>query len=149
MFRHRFLDCVALLVLAAFFNLACGSSQRQIQSLSVSPAAANARDYPGGKIPFVATGHYSKAPTTVTPLNARWGVASVQAANGVETFGLANGAVSVDTNGLAQCTSGASGNYAVAAWADLPASAPLPCAVNAFGAPTCYTVLGIAHLTCP
>ena len=149
MFRQGFFVGVVFVGLAVFATLACGNSPRQVQSVSVSPIAADAQDYPGGNIPFVATGHYNKAPTTVTPLEARWGVASVQVVNGVETYGLANGAVSVDTTGVAHCAAGASGNYAVGAWADLPASVPIPCPINPFGAPTCYTVLGTAHLTCP
>jgi hypothetical protein len=57
MFRGEFSVCVVMLGLAAFLTLACGNSTRQVQSVSVSPTAANAQDYPGGNIPFVATGH--------------------------------------------------------------------------------------------
>lgn len=57
------------LVLTAFFILACGgSSTRQLQSISISQAMN------GAQIQFVATGTFSAAPTTVTPLPVFWSI---------------------------------------------------------------------------
>jgi len=151
MSRLGYFVSLVFLGLAACMLWACGSSHRQIQSISLSPASADAQDYPNGKVQFVATGHYDAAPTTVTPLQAGWGVASEQLVSGVETFGLANGALSVDTNGVAQCAAGASGTYAVGAWVSLSVTGPPPsCPSGPFGQPyACSAVLGTAQLTCP
>lgn len=151
MSRLGYLVSIVFLGLAGCMFLACGGSPGQIQSITLSPPSADAQNYPNGKVPFVATGHYNAAPTTVTPLQASWGVASEQLVNGVETFGFANGALSVDTNGVAQCTAGASGTYAVGAWVNLAVNGPPPgCPSGPFGQPyACLAVLGTAQLTCP
>ena len=46
--------------------LSCGSGGRQLQSISISQTAV------GTQIHFVATGTFSKAPSTVTPLPVDW-----------------------------------------------------------------------------
>ena len=138
MSRHGFAVWIVFLGLAACITVACGSTPRQIQSVTVSPASADAQNYPDGKVQFVATGQYNTAPMTVTPVQAYWGPSS----------GL-NRAVSIDENGVAQCAAGASGTYSVGAWVDLPVTVPIPCAVGLYGEPICYTVLGTAKLTCP
>ena len=139
MSRHGFFLCVIFLALAACMTLACGSS-RQIQSVTLSPASADAQNYPDGKVPFVATGHYNHAPMTATPLQAFWGP---PAGSPVDS------GISVDANGVAQCAPGASGTYSVGAWVDLPVTRALPCGVGQYGEPVCYTVVGTAQLTCP
>ncbi len=59
-----------LLLPVAFLTLACGSSNnRQLQSITIN-AVAN-----GSQIQFVATGTFSAAPTTVTPLPVSWSFA--------------------------------------------------------------------------
>jgi hypothetical protein len=150
--RLRLFVSVGVLGGAACLTLACGttrSGQHLIQSLTLSPASADAQNYPGGKVAFVATGDYSTAPTTVTPLTANWGAESVQIWNGVVTYGSANGAVSVDANGVAQCASSASGTYAVVAWVIQDPTLQGGCASgNSIGEP-CNAVQGIAQLTCP
>ena len=98
--------CVFTLGIAAYGLLACGSPSRQVQSITLSPASADAQTYPNGQVPFVATGYYNVAPTTVTPLQANWGAASGSLP--------ANGAVTLDANGVAQCSAGASGTYTIA-----------------------------------
>jgi hypothetical protein len=62
------------LVLLAAFALSCGSSSDcALQSITLSPATADAKDYPGGQVQFTATGNYDADPKTVTPLSAGWG----------------------------------------------------------------------------
>jgi hypothetical protein len=135
MSRRGFFLWIFFLGLAASLTSACGSS-RQVQSVTVSPTSADAQNYPDGKVPFVATGHYNMAPMTVTPLQAYWGPSL-------------NSPISVDENGVAQCNAGASGTYSVGGWVDLPVGRPLPCGIGVYGEPVCYTVLGTARLTCP
>lgn len=58
-----------LLLLPILFTLACGSgSHRQLQSISISQAVN------GKQIQFVATGTFSAAPITVTPLAVFWSI---------------------------------------------------------------------------
>lgn len=145
---HRSIVCIAFLGFAAWIALACGSSPK-LQSITVSPASADAQNYPNGEVPFVATGHYNSSPTTVTPLQANWGAALFQNENG--TMVPTNEAVSVDTNGVAQCGANASGTYSIAASVQLPYSGPaLPCPPPAYSnEASCPSVVGTAQLTCP
>jgi hypothetical protein len=138
--------CFFSLIWAAAITLACGSPSRRIQSLTVNPTSADAQSYPGGRVPFVATGYYNTSPATVTPLQANWSVLSEQVLNGVETL-LPTTEVSVDTNGVAQCAAGASGTYVLGAW--VAYQSRVSCTViRPFGDP-CDSVLGTAQLTCP
>jgi len=58
-----------LLLIVASLALSCGSgSGRQLQSITVTQTVN------GQQIEFVATGTFSEAPTTVTPLPVTWGV---------------------------------------------------------------------------
>lgn len=141
MSRDTFSLWIISLVFAAWITLACGGGARQVQSITVNPASADAQDYPNGKVPFIATGNYNSTPTTVTPLQANWGAASGSVP--------ANGAVTVDSRGAAQCNVGASGTYTIGAWVDLPVTGTPPCPSFAFGAASCNHVLGTATLTCP
>jgi hypothetical protein len=139
--------------LAASLALACGSNPsgpHLIQSLTLSPASADAQSYPDGKVAFVATGHYDTPPLTVTPIQASWGAESETMSNGTITYGSANGAVSVDANGVAQCAAGASDTYAIVAWTVQNPNLQGACGSgNSIGEPGCNVVQGIAQLTCP
>ncbi|HKF03518.1 MAG TPA: hypothetical protein VKB49_14470 [Candidatus Sulfotelmatobacter sp.] len=141
MSRYTFLLWIFTLVVAGWITLACGNSPRRIQSITVSPATAQAQSYPNGQVPFVATGYYNSAPMTVTPLQANWGAAAGTLP--------ANGAVTVDSNGMAQCAAGVSGTYSIGAWVNLPVNGTPPCPSFAYGAASCNHVLGTAKLTCP
>jgi hypothetical protein len=127
------------LVLLAAFALSCGgnsSSDRVLQSITLSPATADARDYPGGQVQFTATGFYTANPRTVTPLAAGWGSCFQNAPTSD---------VTVSSAGMAQCISGAAGTYTV--FAD-DASGSVACnAITACGG-GCQ-VSGNAQLTCP
>ena len=128
-------------VLTAVLTLACGSPAKpmsnpgSIQSVTVSPAIADARNYPDGQVQFVATGYYNMPPSPITPLTATWGVCQ----NNVPTT-----EVTVSTRGLAQCSAGAVGTYSVFA-GDFPD--PSCNAITACGGGCLVT--GTAQLTCP
>jgi hypothetical protein len=150
MSRYAFGLCIISLIFPACITLACGSGSRQIKSIIVGPASADAQNYPNGQVPFVATGNYNSAPMTVSPLQANWAAQSEQIVNGIETFGPANGAVLVDSTGVAQCTAVASGAYAVIAWDLQDPTLKVSCASETdFGEPGCNAVQGVAQLTCP
>ncbi len=64
------------LLLAALFMLSCGgSSNRVLESISVSPQAGN------GQAQFVATGTFSAPPVKVTPLPVNWCVQNPKSAS--------------------------------------------------------------------
>ena len=128
------------LVLAASFALSCGASSQShdpLQSITLSPATADARDYPNGQVQFVATGNYIDPSHTVTPLSATWGTCYQNASTSE---------VSVTAGGMAQCAPGAVGTYTI--WADDPPLSNVACnAITACGG-GCF-VAGTAQLTCP
>jgi hypothetical protein len=138
-----------VLLVAAALTLACGSPASHLspscssvpsqtnngipQSVTLCPAAADAKDFPDGEIQFVAIGSYSSGPSPALPNPVLWGSCQNQA----PTTGIV-----VSTTGLAHCASGASGKYTV--WAT---AGPIMCLViSPCGAcaPTAQ-----AQLTCP
>jgi hypothetical protein len=130
-----------LAVFVAAITLACGSSPRALQSVSLSPPSADAQ---GSPVQFTATGHFNHQPSSAILTSANWG-ACYQ--NQPTT------AVSVSAEGLAQCASGAVGTYTVWAWAESSADScggnngevpANPCG----GASECQPT-GTAQLTCP
>jgi len=133
---------LGLLLAGAVIALGCGSapngittSTRQLQSITLTPASIAAQGQP---VQFMATGHWSAAPLSVTPQSATWGVCQNNAPST---------AVTVSTSGLAQCASGAKGTYTVFA-ADPPLGASTNCnAITACGG-GCQ-ISGSAQLTCP
>src|ERR1035437_10285585 len=131
--KFRFAFSFLALVLAAFFALSCGSGQGQLQSITLSPAAADARQQ------FTATGSYSNPTHTITPQPANW-VACQQNAPTAD--------VSVANTGVAQCASGAAGTYSIKAW-DIPKNGGIyPCPAQTACSGGC-AVWGTAQLTCP
>jgi hypothetical protein len=131
----RFMLSFLALVLAVSFALSCGASQRpsQLQSITLSPATADAQNYPNGQVQFVATGYYIHPSYTVTPQSAAWGTCYQSAPTSD---------VSVTTRGMAQCANGATGTYTVFAF--VPTNCNL---ITACGGGC--TVQGNAQLTCP
>ncbi len=127
----------------AIFALSCGTGSssntpRQLLSVTVSPATADAADYPSGQVPFTATGNYNSAPYTVTPLPGIWGACF----NNASTT-----AISVTSEGVAQCAAGAVGTYTV--WASAP---EFPNGANCQALTACgggCFVAGTAQLICP
>ena len=142
MSRYAFFLWIAFLGFAAYITLACGSSsQHQLQSITITPVIADAQSYPNGQVQFVASGHYPTAPTTVTPLSATWGVCYQFAPTT---------AISVSSQGLAQCAGGPAGTYTV--WANDPLPAGGSGVYSCPAATACgggCTLEATAQLTCP
>lgn len=137
--KARIFFSVLALVTVALIGLSCGGGEtaRQLQSITLSPASADAQDYPNGQVQFTAAGNYKTPPRTVNPLSANWG-ACYQSAS--------TDAISVSRTGVAQCQSGAVGTFTV--WADDPPTSGMTClAVTACGG-GCF-IAGTAQLTCP
>ena len=128
-------------LLSVAITLACGTP-RVLETVSVAPATADAQTFPNGLVPFVATGYYSKSPSTVSPETATW--------NACYQGSFTNG-VTISTNGVAQCTAGgAAGTYMI--FADVPNPAfkgACPLIPAICGLEPCGTVVGTAVLTCP
>jgi len=137
-----------LLILAAAIALACGSASHILptcssvpsatnpdipQSMTLCPAAADAKDFPDGEVQFVAIGAYYTAPSPATPQKAFWGACYQNAPTS---------AVTISSSGLAQCAADSSGTYTVFA------SVPTLCNVVTACGGGCQ-VSGYAKLTCP
>ena len=96
-----------LLIAAAAITIACGSSTpHTLQSVTVSPATADAKNFPNGEVQFTATAVYNTKPSPVSPATASWGACSQ---------GKSTTSVLVSNAGVAQCTSGASGTFTILA----------------------------------
>ncbi len=129
-----------LAILAIAITLACGSSPRILQSVSLSPTTADAQ---GSPVQFTATGYFNGQPRSAKLVSANWGACYQK---------LPTTAVSVSAGGVAQCAAGAVGIYTVWAWAERAGSCggnngedpANPCG----GAGECQ-VTGVAQLTCP
>jgi len=103
------------------------------QSMILCPAEADAANYPGGEVQFVAIGAYNAPPSPATPVKAFWGACYQNAPSS---------AVTISSSGVAQCAAGASGVYEV--FASVPTNCNL---ITACGG-GCQ-VSGYAKLTCP
>ncbi len=115
-----------------------GSGNRELQSLSVSPATASANGTP---VQFTATGHWSQSPMAVTPQPATWGACT--------TAGVPSSDVAVSSAGLATCGSTAKGTYDVFAWdPQYGYMGPTCNAISACG-PGCGRVSATVQISCP
>ena len=144
MARLAFFAKVFLFV-AAIVLASCGSN-RQLTSVAVTPATADAKNSADGKVQFTAAGTFSSPPSpqTLMPPQVMWcygGVAN--AANPVSGTCAGNIAqfATVDQNGVAQCTPGFQGTVEILAGAQ-------PSMGNPDGG-TQLKVYGSAELTCP
>jgi hypothetical protein len=137
--KLRFPLFLFALAAGAVLALSCGSSTaisgliRQPQSITLSPATADAQNYPNGQVQFIVTAHYNTAPDTITPASATWGACYQNAPST---------AVSVSNEGLAQCANGASGRYTIFAFDMTNCNVITACGGGC-------TVVGTAQLTCP
>jgi hypothetical protein len=136
----RLVICLFGLAGAGAAILSCGSSaQHQLQSITLSPATADAQQYPDGQVQFVVTGYYNTAPLTVAPLPATWG-ACYQSSPTTE--------ISINSTGGAQCGVGAVGTYVIWANDPLPDTGVYSCpSTNACGQGCVFSAT--AQLTCP
>ena len=138
--KLRFMLSFLALILTASLASSCGASshgQNPLQSITLSPATADAQDYPNGEVQFTATGHYVDPPHTVTPQSATW--------EACQQNGPITTEVSLTQGGVAQCAIGAAGTYSINAWNSDKIE---PCAINACGILVC-AIVGTAQLTCP
>ncbi len=140
MSKLRLVICFFGLVGAGVAILSCGSSsQHQLQSIALSPASADAQQYPDGQVQFVITGYYNTAPLTAAPLPAKWG-ACYQSSPTTE--------ISINGTGGAQCGAGAVGTYVIWANDPLPDTGVYNCpSINACGQGCVFSAT--AQLTCP
>lgn len=108
----------------------CGNTSapsRLLQSVSVSPAVANAQTFSNGQVQFTAVGTYSQPPSPSPITQPGWSLSDPNIAT-------------ISQSGLAQCTAGASGVVTV------KASTPAPCSGTGC---TAALLSGTAQLTCP
>ncbi|HZC21859.1 MAG TPA: hypothetical protein VE866_00860 [Candidatus Binatia bacterium] len=134
---------LVLAVLAIGISSACGSSPapRALKSVSLSPLTADAQ---GSPVQFTATGYFNDQPSPAKLASVNWGACYQNQRTS---------AVSVNSEGLAQCGAGAVGTYTVWAWAESAAGScggnngetpANPCGGGGVCQPT-----GTAQLTCP
>jgi len=130
----------------ALFASSC-SGGRQLKSVTLSPASADAKDFPNGQVPFTATGNYSKPPSPVqlTSHDIVWCAAAggPQATPGTTGMcaGNINMGVTADQNGVAQCVGTFVGTGTILAGTALPS-------MNPDGGEQ-LKVFGAAQLSCP
>jgi len=137
----RFGSCllVLLLSLIAIAIVGCGSS-RQLKTVALTPALADAKDFPNGQVSFAATGTFSKppSPSQLTSKDVMWCAGS---SDGVCAGNIIPGAT-VDQNGLAQCSPNFTGTATILA-GTASSSMANP------DAGTQLKVFGSAQLKCP
>jgi hypothetical protein len=100
-----------LAVSLTVFATGCGSgAPRMLQSVTANPAKADAKNFPNGRVQFVATGTYNKPPITVTPQPVTAWAASPSTV------------ATIDQGGIVQCWPGQVGtaNIQVAVYGDGP-----------------------------
>ena len=126
--------CIALVAIL-FFGIACGNSK--ITSVTLSPAVADAQNFPGGTVQFTAAGTYSGSSKVVPLTNLTWCIGT---SNGICNGNIASVA-SVSSGGLAQCLPGANGNATIVAGTGGHVGMP--------DQGSTLAVFGTAQLTCP
>ena len=131
----------AALLLGALSILGCGASSRQLVSITISPSSAEAINFPGGQVQFVATGTYSQNPLTaqLTSADVMWCVGTTDG----HCAGFIRTGATVDANGLARCDSGFSGQVTILAGQPQTQPAPLP------DVGVQLRIFGTAQMTCP
>jgi hypothetical protein len=125
------------LAIGLSFLAMVGCGNNRLTSVNLSPAVADAQNFPGGQVQFAATGTYSNSSKVIPLTNVTWCIGS--------TTGMCNGNIatsaSVSGNGLAQCFPGGTGTVTVIAGSGGPQSNP--------DAGHQLAVFGTAQLTCP
>jgi hypothetical protein len=127
-----------VLVFAVLAAAGCGTS-RQLQSVTLSPASADAQNFAQGQVQFTATGTFNQKPSPVQlgSQDVSWcvGASSGQCAGNIFT-----GAI-VDQNGVARCQAGFAGTATILAGQGKPAAIP--------DQGSQLKVFGAAQLSCP
>jgi hypothetical protein len=125
------LSCFTL-VLIALTLLACGGSSRQLQSLSISPAAG------ATQVQFTAVSTFVGSSETAT-VNAMWWTTQPWTYPPTPFF------ITVSSSGLAQCEASApAGTYTI--WAVAPVDQSVPVSKMSM---TTKQVSATGQLTCP
>ena len=121
------------------------NSSRQLQSLTITPSAADAEKFPDAKVQFSAAGAFNMAPTTVMSTPVLWSVGNPPLMTPAPMSMAMAAAVgpSIDANGVAQCN-GFIGMATIEATAPADPSVPIS-AMNA----SMRTVSAQAKLICP
>jgi hypothetical protein len=119
------------------FAAGCGNSH-PLQNVILSPATADARNFPNGQVQFTATGSVNGMPSQ--PLKSPQIFWCTGTSNGMCAGNIAQGA-SIDQNGLAQCNANFTGTVTVLAGTSVPS-------MNPDIGPQ-LKVFGLARLTCP
>jgi Flp pilus assembly protein TadG len=136
MFKTFSLLC--MLACFAIATVGCGSmnsaSNRVLQSMSLSPATADAQTFPQSQVQFTPTGTFSMAPSPaavpvpfVSPYSGSWSSSDPSIAT-------------INQSGVAQCVAGAAGTVTIQAMAS---------SNSAMGPAMSTGVSGTAKLTCP
>jgi hypothetical protein len=122
-----------LLILAIWFAfVGCGNTPPpHLVSVSVTPAIADAQNFPDGQVQFTAVGTFDHRPSSITLSPAIWQVSSNT--NPVD-------AASVNQNGVAQCKAGFLGTVTIL-------GGQFQCGPTRTD--SCKLITGSAQLTCP
>jgi hypothetical protein len=111
------------LVIFGVFALGCGGSGRQLESISVSPSPAVAKN---GTVQLVATGTYSSDPVTVSGIAVDWNPPLCVPTNTTACPQVIPAPeVNVNAKGLATCVKGFSGTATVEVAAPRDPSQPI------------------------
>lgn len=124
------------LLLVAMTVLACGNSNR-LQSLSISPATADARNFPNGQVQFTAIAVFGGS-SHASAVSALWWTTPPW------TYPPTPTTINLSSSGLAQCFPFAAGTYPI--WAVAPTDPSLPLSKMTM---TTSQVSATAQLTCP
>jgi hypothetical protein len=119
----------------------CGN-RGTLQSILVHPSTADAKNYPGGRVAFSATGRYTGGSSRVGPVNSiQW--CALDGPGECFDQNIKPG-VTISQSGVAQCDSGSSGTWTIHAdWPPVLEGAQP-------GALTGTSIaVGSATLTCP
>ena len=135
----RFLLPCALLLLGAVAMLACGTGHGQLQSITISPASADAQTFPNGQVQFTATAIYLDG-THIKPATALWTPGPPWSL----APQIAWPAITLDATGLASCGSAGPGTYTI--FATAPRDPHVPLSQMTMTTPQ---MTGTATLICP
>jgi hypothetical protein len=133
--RLRLLIPSLALTFLALALISCGSSSKKLGSISITPAVADAKDFPNGQVKYTAAGTYSDG-SQVKPLPVMWSAGPPWVATSWD--------VKVDGNGIATCGTSPAGTYPV--WAGAPTSVSTSVTMMNQSTPM---VTATAQLTCP
>jgi|SRR5215467_7510864 len=132
--RLRLLFPSLALAFLALALISCGSSSKKLQSISITPATADAKDFTNGQVQYTAAGTYSDG-SQVKPLTVLWSPGPPW---------VAPRPILVNDNGLASCGTAPAGTYPV--WAGAPNDLSTPVSRMNQSTPMATAT---AQLTCP